>query len=262
MVDNPTDQPLLVFEGEEVLGAKQTRTFDSSVLVDARARSQVPVSCVEQGRWSSGREADAMSPAPQAADPRLRQVKRQAANRAAVAGLEARADQGEVWQEVSSRLADHGVDSTSDAMSDLYDDRRGRLEEMTGVVEHLDGQLGALVAIAGAPRAVDLVSRDEVFASLLPRLAQGYALDAASSEDAPVDGEACAAFLTDALDAPRAELPTPGMGRALSLAGQRLVGSGLECDDELIQLSAFAADGDPQRAASGRIRRPSRRRPG
>ena len=86
-----------------------------------------------------------------------------------------------------------------------------------------------------------MVSRPEVFASLLPRLAQGYALDALSGEERPVDQAVCEAFLRSALAAPRADLPTPGLGRGLALAGVELVGSGLEHDDELVQLSAFTA---------------------
>src|SRR4051812_26297094 len=35
-VVNPTDKPVLLYEGEEVLGAQQNRTFDVSVLVGAR----------------------------------------------------------------------------------------------------------------------------------------------------------------------------------------------------------------------------------
>ena len=42
IVDNPTDLPLLVYEGEEVLGAQQNRTFDVSILVPARARCARP----------------------------------------------------------------------------------------------------------------------------------------------------------------------------------------------------------------------------
>lgn len=264
LVDNPTDRPLLIFEGEEVLGAKQNRTFDSSVLVDARSRTQVPVSCVEQGRWSPGGEADRMAPAPQAADPGLRRVKRAAANRAARAGAQARADQGEVWRTVSDRLRDHGVDSDSAALSDVYDRRLESIGDLAGAASHHDGQLGALAAIGGEPRALDLVSRPEVFASLLPRLAQGYALDALGEDERPLSAQACEAFLHAALDAPRAELPAPGMGRGMALAGSRVVGSGLQCGGELVQLSVFAADNDAARGAveaGGRIGRPSRRRP-
>ena len=44
VVDNKTDAGLLVFEGEEVLGAKQNRTFDAPVLVAASEGARVPVS--------------------------------------------------------------------------------------------------------------------------------------------------------------------------------------------------------------------------
>jgi hypothetical protein len=35
VIVNPTDLPVLVYEGEEVLGAQQNRIFDVSVLVAA-----------------------------------------------------------------------------------------------------------------------------------------------------------------------------------------------------------------------------------
>ena len=70
--------PLLIYEGEEVLGAQQNRLFDSSVLVPAGERLELEVSCVEQGRWDSRRHPVAMQPSPQAADPSLRRRKRQA----------------------------------------------------------------------------------------------------------------------------------------------------------------------------------------
>src|SRR2546421_1195541 len=127
LVENPTDQPVLIFEGEEVLGAQQNRTFDVSVLVGAGARARVPVSCVEAGRWDGTRHAERLAPAPQAADPSLRRVKRLRSNLAAAAGLPAVADQGEVWDAVGRRLADHDVKSSSSAMGDLYDAKRDDL---------------------------------------------------------------------------------------------------------------------------------------
>jgi ARG/rhodanese/phosphatase superfamily protein len=264
LVANPTDLPLLVYEGEEVLGAKQNRTFDSSVLVAGRARVRVPVSCVEQGRWDPARENDHMRPAPQTADPALRRLKRTTANRRAQAGLAARADQGEVWCAVGERLADNDVSSASAAMSDVYEDRRSDLAELLGAVRHVDGQVGAIAAVGGRPTVLDLVSRSEVFAMLLPRLAQGYALDALGREDRTAESGRAEDFLRSALHAPRMDLATPGLGRGLAIAHSDLIGSGLEHGEELVQLSAFAAEGaaTSHRAsvAAGRIDRPSRRR--
>src|SRR4051794_28805881 len=38
---NPLDVPVLLYEGEEVLGAQQNRTFDTSILVAAGTKLQV-----------------------------------------------------------------------------------------------------------------------------------------------------------------------------------------------------------------------------
>jgi hypothetical protein len=256
LVQNPTDLPLLVYEGEEVLGAQQNRLFDSSVLVAAGERLELDVSCVEQGRWDHERHGDAMKPSPQAADPSLRRRKRRAIEH------RGRADQGEVWSAVAGRLADHGVASTSAAMSDLYDRRRGDLGELAGVVSHVDGQVGALACVAGQPVALDLVSRSEVFSALLGPLAQGYALDALGAREEVARTAPAADFLYSALRAARRERPTPGMGSAFSLHGSEWMGAGLEHDGELIQLSAFpaAGDGPVSNQAISRIARPSRRR--
>lgn len=45
-------RPVLLLDGEEVTGAKQNRIVNLTVLVDAVTVVELPVSCVEQGRWS------------------------------------------------------------------------------------------------------------------------------------------------------------------------------------------------------------------
>jgi len=56
-VANGADQPLLLLDGEELIGAKQNRILNTTVLVAAHTEVTIPVSCVEQGRWAyrSGR---------------------------------------------------------------------------------------------------------------------------------------------------------------------------------------------------------------
>lgn len=257
VVDNPTDLPLLIYEGEEVLGAQQNRLFDASVLVPAGERVELGVSCVEQGRWDHRRHGEAMRPSPQAADPSLRRRKRQSVEQVG------HADQGQVWATVAGRLADHNVASTSAAMSALYDSRRGDLGELSGAVRHVEGQVGAVACVAGVPVALDLVSRPKVFAALLGPLAQGYALDALGAPEAVARTAPAADFLHSALTAARRERATPGMGRAFSLGDSLLVGAGLVRRGELVQLSAFPAEGRgamASEAVSIRIARPSRRR--
>ena len=103
LVHNQGARPVLLYEGEEILGAQQNRVLDISILVAAAARTRIPVSCVEQGRWDGRRRHERFRPSPQAADPRMRRLKKKRALENLRAGMEARADQGEVWNEVHAR---------------------------------------------------------------------------------------------------------------------------------------------------------------
>ena len=43
---------VLILEGDELIGARQNRVANSSVLVPAGSEIILPVLCVERGRWS------------------------------------------------------------------------------------------------------------------------------------------------------------------------------------------------------------------
>ncbi|SVE61095.1 uncharacterized protein METZ01_LOCUS513949, partial [marine metagenome] len=49
---NISDKRIFLMEGEELLGAKQNRTLNLSILAPAEKEIIIPVTCVESGRWS------------------------------------------------------------------------------------------------------------------------------------------------------------------------------------------------------------------
>lgn len=263
LVMNPTDQPVLLFEGEEVHGAQQDRTLDVSVLVPAGARTVVPVSCVEQGRWDGSRAAEHFAPAPHAADPSLRRIKRLATNRAVAMGAPARANQGEVWQEVGRRLDAHDVDSRSAALGDVFAGRAADVDGLADRIGRADRQVGSVAVVAGRPIVLDLVSRPDAYASLHERLVRGYALEALDAAPQEPNPLSVMMFLDAALSARQTRTPTPGLGEAVALEGRSVTGGGLAYGREIVQLSAFADGARPGRASSsGGIARPQRRRRG
>jgi hypothetical protein len=261
MVVNPTDVAVLLYEGEEVLGAQQNRTFDVSVLVPAGASVRVPVSCVEHGRWDGSRHREHFRPAPQAAYPSLRRMKNEAACARLALGLEARAEQGTVWDEVAAKSRRLDVASSTGAMHDMYEHRRDGLGEFESAIERRDGQTGALVAIGGAMTVLDHVSRPDAFATVHAPLVQGYALDALEAPDgaaAPPTLAAASAFVDRLAETRVSQHDGIGLGRDARFSREDVTGAGLVAGDELVQLTAFAG-GEPQ-VARARIRRPSRRR--
>jgi len=119
------------------------------------------------------------------------------------------------------------------------------------------GQCGTLLAVDGT-YTLDWVSRPEAWDRLHARVVRGYALDAMERLDRkPADEDALEAFLAATAEAPRATQRSPGLGDDVRLRAERVVGSGLELDGELLQLSAFSRGGAD---AQPPIVRPSRRR--
>ena len=209
------------------------------MLAPAGVELAVSVSCVEQGRWDEHRRGANFAAAPQAHDPDLRRIKRTRANEASRMGQSPRANQHEVWDAVSTRLAAHHVASRSAALSDVFRAKGPELERLRREICHLPRQLGAIVEVSGRPVALDLTSRADVFADLLPRLASGYALQALAAKEIAPKKRTAYGFLAAALEAQRRWLPTPGMGDAFAVSQPGLEGSGLAVGRELIVLSAF-----------------------
>src|SRR5947209_4834323 len=261
VVHNPLDAQVLLYEGEEVLGAQQNRTFDASALVAARSELQVPVSCVEAGRWDGARHDEAFVPAPQTANPRLRRMKNTQARASLAAGMEARAVQGEVWREVAETAGRHGVNSRTGAMHDVFERRREQLDAVANQVQMCCSQVGMLAAIGGRFVVLDHVSEVEAFASLHGPLVQGYALDALDAPNAPPPSlDDARDFIELLLAAPCTSGPAVGLGEGWRFAFGGLSGTGLVYDGELATLTAFADERSGPTTA-GRVRRPSRRRP-
>ena len=73
----------------------------------------------------------------------------------------------------------------------------------------------------------------------------GYLLDAVERLDAkPAGTGKLAGFLEAAAEAPRSRRASEALGEDVRLAGDGVVGSGLELEGELLQLSVFSADGE------------------
>jgi hypothetical protein len=271
-VTNDSGNAVLLYEGEEILGAQQNRVLDISVLVAAHAKTRIPVSCVERGRWDGRRHRERFHPSRQAADPKLRRIKNRRARFHAEAIGEARSDQAEVWKEVSTRGAELQAASPTDAMSDFFDHHRDGLERIRAEIRLHDGQCGSVAVIAGRIAILDFVGRADVYAALHPAIVEGYALDAlaqkrrgeGSADHGGVDASTVRGFTLLACDSPAgAGTPGPGLGTTTRFAANGVDGSALIHEGELVQLTAYPSDADEEPAGPGprahRVNRPSRR---
>ena len=171
-VVNPLGDNVLLYDGEELVGAKQNRILNVSVLVGAGAKLPIPVSCVEQGRWArSSVDFDSATHISHA------HLRRRKAETLSAQPLARGVAQSEVWAEIGEKQQRMSVASPTGAARDTFVAHRDRLKELEDAFPLQRGQCGAVLAIGGA-LCLDAVSRPGAFALLWPKLRAGYLLDA------------------------------------------------------------------------------------
>ena len=246
--------PVLLVDGEHLEGAKQNRIINISVLLAPMSKTVLPVSCVEQGRWHYSGGAQFAS-SPDHAYARLRSKQAAQTVAAARSGRERRADQGMVWDDVSSKHQETGVrHSPSGAMRDSFDHHRSTLLEVQRVfAAPKPDQTGVTAFVDGRPIALDLFDKPATLARLWTRLISGYAIDALGRGPGFVSPETIEGLLHDLLAADLAEHGAIGIGTDVTLRSQRVVGTGAVWEGGVVHLAAFPATGQPERGPGPRF---------
>jgi|WetSurMetagenome_2_1015567.scaffolds.fasta_scaffold03361_5 hypothetical protein len=264
---NSGPEAVLLLDGEELVGAKQNRVLNLTILVPAGASVKIPVSCVEQGRWSYRSEGFTPSGRAFFRAGRAQKVQRVTENLRAQGAP--RSDQGQVWEDIAGKMERMAVASHTGAMSDLFEARAHGVEEYVRALRPQPGQCGAVFALDGKVAGLELFDATSTFEQALPKLIRSYALDALETlaprkraPKAPAGAEA-AAFLTGVREAQVTLHASLGEGRDARFSQGHLSGAGLIARDRVVHLLAFAmpssVEGGPGRGATGT--RIHRRRP-
>jgi hypothetical protein len=261
LVVNGLDKAVLILEGEELIGAKQNRVPNLTLLVSAGNEVRLPVSCVEAGRWSYATPEFTEAPRTQLASGRARKV--ESVSMSMRHSGARHSDQGEVWNEIAEKAACLGTHSPTSAMSDMYRDRQPQLEDYAQALrEATSDSHGAAFAVGSRIVGLDIFDQAATCDKLAGKVLAGYALEAISEPadrafKVPTPG-AVKRLLADLVSGEIQSYPALGAGLDLRFSGRDSVGGGLFVDGALLHLAAFPAKRasmGPGRSAADRARR-------
>jgi len=130
---NRSRHMVFVMAGEQLVGCKQNRVVNASIMVPPHSEMPLPVTCVERGRW--GYSSPAFSSAHSSSHHRLRAMMAgQAAKSYRQVGVP-NAEQAAVWREVSRKLRTTGSSSSSDALPDVFRNYERKLEQSVRIFQ-------------------------------------------------------------------------------------------------------------------------------
>jgi hypothetical protein len=250
---------VLILDGEQLIGARQNRITNRSILLAAGAKTEIPVSCMEQGRWHFTSEEFAPAPKARHAPSYVRRHARAAEVSVAMATGRGRRDsaamaQGLVWNSIDELSRKLGGESDTGAMDDVYERRDTDVESWLAHFPSVQCQVGLLAFLGSRPLAMDTLGCTELWARVHRRFLGGYVMDALawqgsapdeSSAAGTPDSHAAEQFLAAVASARRIGSDTVGSGEYRVLAGGAIGGELItEAVDEmnLVHLSAFPSD--------------------
>jgi hypothetical protein len=261
-VTSRADRPVLFLDGDALIGAKQNRVLNLSVLVAAESTTVVPVSCVEAGRWSPASPSFSSGDALHFASARGRRMADVSLSMHRTGTR--RSDQSRVWEDMAAYSADLRVRTASGAMQDIFESVRTPVENVLGQLGIEPGQRGAAFVVDGRLLGLDVLSSEVAFANVFPKLVRSYAVEvqrrSGASADKPIEvsEDLARSLVHDALarmhGATWQDYAGAGIGSDLRLSLPELNAGALVYDEEVIHLAAFAGESSRVAPRGGRVR--------
>jgi len=262
-VVNKAPRMVLILDGEELVGAKQNRIVNTTILIQAKSTTVIPVSCVEQGRWhyrspSFSSEERIMSPA-------LRAINTKHVRCALRDTGTFRSDQGRIWDELSEKARRLAAKSPTMAMADIYEKERSSLSDYVKHFRPAEMQVGAVFLINGKVVGLDSFGKPETLAKVFRKLVESYALDAVDwaepGSEEMHSGADVRTFLQAARTASVETHSSVGLGTDCRMESERLIGFALVHEEQIFHLSIFSRDKpEPEVRSGSRVERFSSRR--
>jgi ARG and Rhodanese-Phosphatase-superfamily-associated Protein domain len=238
--ENRAQKPVLIVDGEALVGAKQNRIVNITILVPAQSITFIPVSCVERGRWAYRRPD--FSSSDHVLYSKSRAEKALHVSQSMRSSGRPESDQGAIWADIDAKALRMAAESPSDAMDAMFEKSRGDLEALEARLQPESNQVGAVFALDGRIVGLEVFDAAETWRRLSRKVYRSYALDALDA------GSRVAAsplsvheWLQMVAMAPVSQSPSIGLGQDARFDDARLSGGALVVDQSLIHCAAFDA---------------------
>jgi hypothetical protein len=246
LVVNNSGHFVFMLDGDILIGAKQNRVLNTSMFLPPNSKTEVPVSCVEQGRWR--RVSPTFSGPNYTAPASLRAHKASMVSRNLAERRGHLSDQGEVWERVNSYQEASGVSSPTSSLSDVYEKNEQEFRDaLAGFA--CDPHANGMALFCGKRMlSLELFNRTEVFGEYFPKLLRGAAMEyfGSGKDDQELPGPEASFRTLDMLDkiaeAKGEQFPGVAAGVEKRFDANGMSGFELDYEQHLIHAAAFASE--------------------
>lgn len=233
MVKNNAVTPLLLIDGEEILGAKQNRIMNHSIIIPAKTTMKVSVSCTERGRWSYKNNKEEFSVSEYFATSDTRRAKSKL--------YEPRARQRVVWDSIDELESRGEYRSKTSAMNDNYKNLNQNQEEYLAHFPILNGQTGIIAIIDNEVRGIEIFNNPEIYMQYHEKIIKSYIVDSLNGNihKNTINKKEIIEILKNISESVFTKNDTIGLGESVKFSNNYGSGSALIYDDEIVHMPYF-----------------------
>jgi hypothetical protein len=239
-VTNASDRFLLLVDGEELIGARQNRTMNTSILLAGKSETVVPVSCTEAGRWAY--KTMAFADAGYVSPHKLRKTQSSSVAAALRRELGHKSDQHGVWNAVHEVFLGSHAQSPTSSLHDAMAAKAKELDEYLHGLQALPNQKGLVVLVNGEVLGADVVSSARAYQVLHSKFVRSYALEALLEQKHAVTESAfqrAASFFEASKSSSERVHAAVGCGEDHRFEGQGIGGAALVTDGKVVHLNLY-----------------------
>ena len=230
IVKNDAVTPLLLIDGEEIVGGDQNRIVNSTILIDGKSSMSIPVSCSEKGRWAYKSEFKQSN---YIANFNTRRAKEYASR-------SKHHFQDVIWSSISDLEEENSFASPTSAMEESYENLKVGHNKIIKEFEVVDGQNGVLIILDGEIEGFELFLNPEIYREFHEKILKSYLIDSKiNSQPFTINADVARDVIANALDSEFEKRPNTGLEEVFEFENSEGLGTLYTYQDQIIHLSYF-----------------------
>lgn len=238
-VVNKAVTPLLLLDGEEIIGSKQNRIVNTTIIIPANSEKIIPVSCTEQGRWNYN--STKFNYSHHMATSNVRRDKLYSVSQSLKNSKSFHSNQSKVWENIAETEKNLKISSLTNALDDSYAQKSNDIDDYKKAFTLHEKQNGIIVYINGEIVGFELIYNSQRYSEYHEKLVESYILDAITKQDLEYNEDKYDEidFIKTIKESEFESYDSVGLGKDCRVDNDEVTGSAMIYNDKLINASFF-----------------------
>lgn len=238
-VINNAITPLLILDGEELIGAKQNRIVNATYIIPPKTTMKIEVSCTEEGRWKY--TTNHFKYSGHFAESKLRKAKAQGVTKSLKKSKTRKSNQARIWNRISKVSDNLDVKSETSAMREIYTNNKAKINKYLENLKDENDTIGSIILINNEVSGIELLFNTILYKENHKKLIESYIPEAIERKNENYNNKSIDVdeFINKIITSKTQQYKPEGIGVDVRVESEDIIGSTILLENNPINASFF-----------------------